>query len=168
MNELELFGKTCKDIVTDFEGVCVGAVEWMFGCRQYVLQSKSAEEKQKGNICSFHADQLDVIGDGIAGRIKLPAYDEPRFFGKECIDKVTKVKGICIGRGIWLFNANQYVLEIPPEDASKESRLLWVDEGRLELTGQPKREIDPADVASPRPGGVMDPAFYPSANHMVG
>ena len=50
----------------------------------------------------------------------------------------------------------------------KESRLLWVDEGRLELTGQPKREIDPADVASPRPGGVMDPAFYPSANHMVG
>lgn len=168
MNELELLGKSCKDIVTGFEGVCIGATEWMYGCRQYVLQSKSAEENQKGSICFFSADQLDVTGEGVTGRIAPPAYDEPRFFGRECVDKVTKVKGMCIGRVIWLFSANQYILEIQPEDMAKESRLLWLDEGRLEPSEQPKHEIDPADVASPRPGGVMDAAFYPSANCMIG
>lgn len=29
MNELELLGKRCKDIVSGLEGICIGVVEWM-------------------------------------------------------------------------------------------------------------------------------------------
>lgn len=28
MRELDLFGKHCRDIVTGFEGICTGMVEW--------------------------------------------------------------------------------------------------------------------------------------------
>ena len=32
MNELDLLGKHCKDIVSGLEGICTGVVEWMYGC----------------------------------------------------------------------------------------------------------------------------------------
>lgn len=165
-NKLEYLGKECKDIVSNFVGICIGVVEWLYGCNQYILQSRSTDDHKNGHICFFFDRQLDLVGDGISERVAPPEYNEPRYLGHECIDKVTKTKGICVGRAIWLFSADQYVMEIQPEDMSKDSRTVWFDEGRLELVAQPERMITPEDVASPRAGGVLDAAFYPSAAHL--
>ena len=63
---------------------------------------------------------------------------------------MTGVTGVCVGRGVWLFNCDQYALEIQPEDEPKESRLLWLDDGRIEAVRQ---VIDPGEIQGSRPGG---------------
>ncbi|MBQ1492392.1 MAG: hypothetical protein IIZ39_10575, partial [Blautia sp.] len=95
---------------------------------------------------------------GIAGRVEIPKYQPQKYFGKKCMDKVTGVKGICVGRSVSLFNGDMYVLEIQPEDESKESRSLWLDEGRVECL---ETVVEPKEVQGTRTGGVMDPDFYP-------
>ena len=96
-----------------------------------------------------------VPDDGISSKVESPEIHPQRFFGKECIDKVTHIKGMCIGRYIWLFNCDQYVLEFRPEEKSLETKYNILDEGRVEVLEASCREITPEDVASPRPGGVF-------------
>lgn len=74
---------------------------------------------------------------------------------------MTGVVGICIGRAVWLFNCDQYILEIQPEDHSRESRLVWLDDGRIEMTAEQEKMIEPETVAGSRSGGVMDASMYP-------
>jgi len=153
----EYLGKTCRDIVSGFEGICTGVLEWMYGCRQYTLQAKVNEtENRKERLSSFFEKQLEVIDEGVTGKVEIPPDEPPKFFGKECRDKVTGIRGMCIGRMVWLFNSTQYIIEIPAKDPDKTSRLEWLDEGRVELSENPERELDPEEVKSPRPGGVFD------------
>ena len=153
----EYLGKNCRDIVTGIEGICTSYVEWMYGCRQYNLQSKTDGTKTKRDLSgAFFEKQLEIIDDGIVSKVEIPPEEPPRFFGKEVRDKVTGIKGMCVGRSIWLFNTTQYIIEIPAKDPDKGTRLEWLDEGRLEAVEQPEREIAPEEVKSPRPGGVYD------------
>ena len=161
MNELELLGKRCRDIVSGFEGICIGVVEWMYGCSQFVIQPKAENGMKKNYSNFFFEKQLEILDDGVSEKIAVPEYREQIYFGKECRDKVTGVVGMCIGRAIWLFNCDQYVLEIQPEDHGKESRLVWLDDGRLEITEEQEKAIEPDAVSGSRPGGVLDPSFYP-------
>ena len=161
MKELELLGKNCRDIVSGFEGICIGVVEWMYGCRQFVIQPK-AENGMKKNYSNFLFEkQLEILDDGVSAKMPAPEYREQIYFGKECRDKVTGVVGMCIGRAIWLFNCDQYVLEIQPEDHGKDSRLVWLDDGRLEVTEEQEKAIEPETVSGSRPGCMLDPSFYP-------
>ena len=163
----EYLGKTCRDIVSGFEGICTGVLEWMYGCRQFSLQAKVNEtETRKERLSTFFEKQLEIIDDGISGRVEIPAEEPARFFGKECRDKVTGIKGMCIGRMVWLFNSTQYILEIPAEDHDKSSRLEWLDEGRVETVEKPEREIDPGNVAGSRPGGIFDGVEWVTAPGM--
>lgn len=74
MKELELLGKHCRDIVSGFEGICIGVVEWMYGCSQFVLQPKS-EYGTKRMYSSFYFEkQLEVLDEGIAGKVDVPEY----------------------------------------------------------------------------------------------
>lgn len=157
-------GKHYRDMVSGFEGVCTGIVEWLYGCRQYILspKSESASKKEHGSL--FFEKQLEYLDDGIAGKVEAPVIGEPKFFGKECVDKVTGIRGMCIGRYIWLFNCDQYVLEYRPEEKSLETKYSFLDEGRIEPVADPSKEISPDEVASPRPGGVFDPDDYPVAD----
>ena len=167
MKELELLGKRCRDIVRGLEGICIGVVEWMYGCRQFVLQPK-AEDGMKRNFSSFYFEkQLEVLDDGITDKVEIPTYRPQQYFGKECRDKVTGVVGMCIGRAVWLFNCDQYVLEIQPEDYSKDSRLLWLDDGRMEPTEKQEKSIDPELIGGSRAGGLMDPSCYPDRNEVL-
>ena len=68
---------------------------------------------------------------------------------------------MCIGRYVWLFNCDQYVLEFQPDDKSKETKFNILDEGRIEIAPNPTKEIQPEEVSSSRPGGIFDPSFYP-------
>lgn len=161
MTKMELLGKNCKDIVSGFEGICIGVVEWMYGCSQYILQAKAEVSNKKGFSSTFLEKQLEVVDDGIRDKVEVPSYQEQKFFGKECRDKVTGVKGICVGRTIWLFNCDQYILEIQPEDPSKEARVVWLDDGRVEETKEQKHQVDPGEIQGTRSGGPMDASFYP-------
>ena len=159
-----VFGKTYRDIVTGFEGICTGAVEWMYGCKDFALQPRSETNNKRERAALFNEKQMELVDDGIVDKIEQPIIDEPVLFGKECVDKVTGVRGMCIGRGIWLFSSTQYVLEVQPEDKEKESRFMWLDAGRVEQVKDPTHEIDPKDVAGPRPGGVHNPSWRPPMN----
>ena len=162
MSELKLLGKRCRDIVTGFEGICTGVTEWMYGCQQFVLQPKAEDGSKKNYWSYFFEKQLEVIDDGISEKVEIPAYDQPKFFGKECRDKVTGAQGICIGRTVFLFNSTQYVIEIPSEDQTKDSRLLWMDEARVEVVKDAKKEISPAEVTGARAGAVLDSSYFPN------
>lgn len=156
------FGKTYRDIVTGFEGICTGMVEWMYGCKQFILSPKADRASKKESSSLFFEKQLEEVDPGISDKIEAPIIGEPLFFGKECIDKVTHVKGMCIGRYIWLFNCDQYVLEYRPKEDSLETKFNILDEGRVELAPKPTRKIEPEEVASSRPGGVL--MEYPNAD----
>ena len=158
------FGKTYRDIVSGFEGICTGKVEWMYGCTQYILAPKVESTSKKEYSSTFFEKQLEEVDAGISGRVEAPVVGEQRFFGKECVDKVTGTRGMCIGRYIWLFNCDQYVLEYRPEEKSLETKYSILDEGRIEPVVDPSKEISPDEVASPRPGGVFDPDDYPVAD----
>ena len=159
------FGKTYRDMVTGFEGICTGMVEWLYGCKQFILSPKAENASKKESSSFFYERQLEYLDDGISDKVEAPVVEEPRFFGKECIDKVSQVKGICIGRYIWLFNCDQYVLEFRPKEDSLETKFTILDEGRVELASNPTRNIDPEEVAGSRPGGVL--MEYPKADAIM-
>jgi len=156
-----IMGKTYRDIVSGFEGVCVGVIEWMYGCEQYSLQPRSESAFKREKPALFFAKQLELVDEGISDKVETPAFAPSALFGKECVDKVTGIHGMCIGRAAWLFNGPQYVIEVQPRDLEKPSRYEWLDEGRVKRVEKPAREIDPETVKSDRPGGVFGPDFYP-------
>jgi len=154
-----IMGKTYRDIVSGFEGICTGVVEWMYGCQQYTLQPRSDVASKKEKPSLFYAKQLELVDDGISDKVEASTYGAPAFFGKECVDKVTGVRGMCVGRAISLFCCSQYILEIQPEDHDKSSRYEWLDEGRVVAAENPTREIDPQEVKGDRPGSGFPPEF---------
>ena len=154
-----IMGKTYRDIVSGFEGVCTSVVEWMYGCQQYSLQPRSESAARKEKPSLFYANQLEMVDEGISEKIVAPSCNPPTLFGKECEDKVTGVHGMCIGRTVSLFSGPQYILEIQPEDHEKASRYEWLDEGRLKPAEHPSREIDPETVKGSRPGSGFLPDF---------
>ena len=154
-----IMGKTYRDIVSGFEGICTSVVEWMYGCQQYSLQPRSESTARKEKPSLFYANQLEMVDEGISEKIVAPSCNPPTLFGKECMDKVTGVHGMCIGRTVSLFSGPQYILEIQPEDHEKASRYEWLDEGRLEPAEHPTREIDPETVKGTTPGSGFLPDF---------
>ena len=154
-----IMGKTYRDIVSGFEGICTSVVEWMYGCQQYTLQPRSDSASRKEKPSLFYAKQLELVNEGISDKIEAPSFNPPALFGKECVDKVTGIHGMCIGRTVSLFSGPQYILEIQPEDHEKASRYEWMDEGRLEPAEHPTREIDPKTVQGDKPGSGFLPDF---------
>ena len=166
--EWPFLGKKCNDIVSGAEGIATSVTEWMYGCRQYKITATDVAVAPADSIKHyFYEGQLEEIGPGITDKVAIPIYEEPSFFGMECKDKVTGMKGICIGRYVSLFNCDQYVLEYQPEDLTKDARILWLDEGRIEVISDSENNIDPADVQNSRAGGIMPSKYYPSVKGFI-
>ena len=155
------FGKRYRDIVSGFEGICIGYVEWIYGCNQFILAPRAENASKKESSSLFFEKQLEYLDDGIVDKVEIPEIDKPRFIGMECVDKVTGFQGICVGRYVWLFNCDQYVLEFQPDEKTRETKFNILDEGRIEIVPNSTKEIHPEEVASPRPGGILHPDFYP-------
>lgn len=156
MNELALLGKKCRDQVTGFEGICTSVIEWLYGCQQFVLQPKTKDPEKREKSGMFFEKQLEVLDDDGLKDVEIPEYTAPDMFGKECFDKVTKQHGICIGRAISLFSCTQYVLEHQPVDPDKDSRMIWLDEGRLEIIPESDNSVNPEEVRGSKPGGILE------------
>lgn len=146
------FGKRYRDIVSGFEGICTGCVEWIYGCNQFILAPRAENASKKESSSLFFEKQLEYLDDGIADKVEVPEIGKPRFFGMECVDKVTGFQGMCIGRYVWLFNCDQYVLEFQPDEKTRETKFNILDEGRIEIVPNSTKEIHLEEVASPRPG----------------
>ena len=155
------FGKRYRDIVSGFEGICIGYVEWIYGCNQFILAPRAENASKKESSSFFFEKQLEYLDDGIVDKVEAPGVSAPRFIGMECVDKVTGFRGMCIGRYVWLFNCDQYVLEYQPNEKTRETKFNILDEGRIEIVPNSTKEIHPEEVASPRPGGIFDPDYYP-------
>ena len=155
------FGKRYGDIVSGFEGICIGYVEWIYGCNQFILAPRAENASKKESSSLFFEKQLEYLDDGIVDKVETPEVSAPRFIGMECVDKVTGFRGMCIGRYVWLFNCDQYVLEFQPDEKTRETKFNILDEGRIETVQNSTKEIHPEEVASPRPGGIFDPDYYP-------
>lgn len=67
--------------------------------------------------------------------------------GKEAKDKVTGFKGVITGRSDFIAGCRQYCLTPPMKDDGTLPESKWMDEERLELTGES------VDVASTKTGG---------------
>lgn len=154
-DRLDLLGKRCRDMVTEFEGICTSMIDYLYGCETYSLRPQVADSTKKES-CSFYREQLEVIDDGIRDKVEIPDYTEPTLFGKMCRDKVTGMKGVAVARAVSLFTTEQYVLEYQPEDLSKDVRLMWLDAGRLEELPD-ERVIVSEDVSGDRAGGMLCP-----------
>lgn len=155
----ELLGKTCCDMVSGATGIVDLGLEWLYGCTQYTLTPKinNVSVAEHASRRLFSEGQLEIIDEGLANKVTTPDYEEPKYFGKFVKDRVTGISGMCIGRAVTLFSAEQYIIEFQPEDFSKDARIIWLDEGRVEPLPESDKDIDPADVKSPRNGGVGAP-----------
>ena len=67
------FGKTYRDIVSGFEGICTGKVEWMYGCTQYILAPKVESTSKKEYSSTFFEKQLEEVDAGISDRVEAPS-----------------------------------------------------------------------------------------------
>ena len=163
----EFLGKHCKDKVTGFEGICTYITEWMYGCAAIAITSDCVDTEHTSKSSIFFSPRLEILDDGVAGQFEIKS-DEPKYFGKICQDKIHKsIVGICVGRISLLGASEQYGIEIQPEDLSKESRIVWLDEGRIELFENQEDAINPEDISGDNPGGVLDPDFYPTSSLLL-
>ncbi len=162
MNVFEMMGRQYQDQITGFTGVCIAVVEWMYGCTQVVLQPKATNPSLKAHSEFFFPRSLVEVTDyiGLEG-INPPEYTQPHFFGQFCRDKITGVKGTCVGRMTFLVASAQYMLEFQAEDQSTESHSTWLDEGRIEVIPDSTKSIMPEEVQGARPGGVLSADHYP-------
>ena len=151
MEPNEALGKWCRDKMMDIKGICIGVMDHLYGCREYILR-----DPQKGSDFSRHRVQencLEILEEKTAGEVTVNSYYAPTLLVKEAIDKVTKRKGICVSRIFPFTSSPQYVLENVPKDEEKEPAMYCVDEGRLTVVEDSPNAIKPEDVKGKHPGG---------------
>ena len=157
MNQQDVFGRIVKDKLSLQEGLCYGVLDWVFGCREYLVKRRS-EKKETTYDGEFRISDmcLEIVDPVPAVDAAFPEEEEAKFFGKICRDKVTGYKGMCIGR-YWTFYAEkQYCLQARyNKKRSKKPYALWVDEGRIEVV-ESKHAIAPKEVQTEYRGGVID------------
>ena len=65
-------GKTAKDIVTGFEGIVTGRVEYLTGCNQYLVTPKIKDGASKSDALWFDENRLTVTK---AAKIVIPSLE---------------------------------------------------------------------------------------------
>lgn len=53
-------GKQYRDVVTGFEGTCTGVVDYLTGCRQYLLVGKASDGKEAA-ASWFDEDRCEAL-----------------------------------------------------------------------------------------------------------
>ena len=59
-----MLGKKVRDKITGFEGIVVGQVAYIYGCKQYAVSAKSVDNKIE-DAKWFDEGRIEVIGEGI-------------------------------------------------------------------------------------------------------
>ena len=60
-----MMGKEVKDIVTGYTGIVTGKITWLFGCHQFNVLPKAAEDGTMKDGQWFDEGRLQILSDGI-------------------------------------------------------------------------------------------------------
>ena len=163
MKQEEVLGRIVRNKITLKEGLCIGTLDWIFGCRIYLAcpRTKNAEGDDKYDDREIQIPEpcIEIVDTTPAIDAGFPKEEEPKFFGKICRDKVTGYEGMCIGR-FWTFYAEKEYC-IQGKYSKKKLRkpsAMWIDEGRVEVL-QSEDTIEPEEVQSEYRGGCIDIAI---------
>lgn len=60
-------GKKAKDKITNFEGIIVGKIEYLFGCNQYGIAGQKYDDKEQKRAPTewFDEGRIEILGEGI-------------------------------------------------------------------------------------------------------
>jgi hypothetical protein len=139
-------GLRAKDHITEFEGIIVSRVDYLFGCSQYGLVPKKNADGTVAKTEYFDEARIEVVDNGV--RREGPQDNEFKDIfmheaGQEAKDKVTGFEGKIVYRIEYLNGCNQYGL-IPTIDKDGKARdAEQFDEGRIEIIGKgiPAKEV---------------------------
>ena len=174
MKQEEVMGRIIKDKITQKEGICTGTLDWMFGCRLFIMQPRSKDKDDKEEISNHEVTVpepcMEIVDPVPAIDAGFPEEEKPKYFGKICRDKITGYEGMCIGR-CWTFYAEkQYCIQAKySKKKLRKPAAMWLDEGRIEIIESDKA-IEPEEVQSEQRGGCIDiplPGRYLSRSDLM-
>ena len=61
-------GKEAKDKITDYKGVIIGRIDYLYGCKQYGLCPKTLKDGKIVDTLWFDEGRIEIIGDGIKSK----------------------------------------------------------------------------------------------------
>lgn len=162
MKQEDVLGRIIKDKVTLREGLCVGTLDWMFGCRIFIakprMEKVDKDDEDKFGESELHIPEpcLEIVDSVPAIDAGFPSEESPKFFGKICRDKITGYEGMCIGR-VWIFySEKQYCIQGKySKKKLRKPSAMWLDEGRIEVI-ESDDEIAPEEVQTEYRGGCLD------------
>ncbi len=160
MKQEEVLGRIVRDRISLEEGLCIGTLDWMFGCRMYVAKKriKNDEDRDKYSDNELHISEpcLEIVDTVPAIDAGFPEEEKPKFFGKICRDKITGYEGMCIGRYWNFYSDKQYCIQAKySKKKLRKPAAMWLDEGRIEVTDSADA-IEPESVQTERRGGCLD------------
>jgi len=146
--------ETVEDSITGYKGVVVRAIQYLTGCDRYCIQGKSlTKEGTPVEAAWFEEWRLKRIshkdGDGCTQAVfTIP-------LGATVIDKVTKVEGIVVARGVVPSAANRISITKVVGKAGEDKGWMDFDELQVEVKGTKViKLVDAAKSAKKdRPGG---------------
>lgn len=64
---MENLGKIGKDKITNFEGVIVGKIVYLYGCNQYGIAARTFDKStgKRPETEWFDEGRIDIIGEGV-------------------------------------------------------------------------------------------------------
>lgn len=74
------FGVTVKDTITEFEGIVTGALQYISGCSQYLVQGKIGKDGEKKEPHWIDEQRLELVAGKkkiVLDNSKTPGPDAP-------------------------------------------------------------------------------------------
>lgn len=67
---MENLGKIGKDKITNFEGIIIGKVFYLFGCAQYAIapQVYDKDKGKRGDTEWFDEGRIEIVGEGVTAK----------------------------------------------------------------------------------------------------
>jgi hypothetical protein len=148
-------GLQARDPISDFEGIIVSRVHYLFGCSQYGLAPKKGADGSVQKTEYFDEARIEILGLGVLPEGSEDINEFKDIFmheaGKQAVDKVTGFKGTIAYRLEYMHGSNQYGIIPTVDKDGKTGDSEQFDEGRMEIIGE---GIKPKDVQAPKRGGI--------------
>lgn len=123
-------GNKVRDKVTGLVGVAENRATYMFGCDRYWLQPLAAEDGSIPKGMMVDAPQLQDLEVQVME--PMPEAEQIIEMGQEVTDKIIGVKGVAIGRSVYLNGCSRICVQPKSKDGRTVPDNFWVDEKQLE------------------------------------
>lgn len=142
-----------EDTITGYKGVVIRAIQYLTGCDRYCVQSKSlTKDGVPVQAAWFEAWRLKQTR--ISPKPKC-TYTFTIPLGATVVDKVTKVEGVVVARGVVPEAANRISIAKVVGKAGDDKNWMDFDELQIEVKGTKVIRLlgDAESAKKARPGG---------------